>query len=121
MPRQKITVPEEIELLSEEYFDECTENGEPLTFAGLAHALGFARTESLRDYCTKDTLKEFHDAMNRACLRVEAYMEKRLYDKNCNIAGPIFALKARAGLRDKDDGGKGQEVHVHLEGLAAKF
>lgn len=120
MPQAILNCPEEIDILSEEYFAECIENKRPLTYAGLAQALGFARSESLKDYMTDDSKAEFHEAMSRACLEVEKFMEEMLYSKNCNIAGPIFALKARIGLRDKDKDDKGTVV-VKVEGVAAKF
>ena len=120
MSVKKIQSALEFELLSDEYFDKCNEDGKPYTFAGLAYHLGFTQASSLLKYRNNEGYEEYHDVANRSALRIEAFIESQLYNKGVNIAGPIFALKARAGLTDKKEG-EGDTVHIKIEGVAAKI
>lgn len=61
----------------------------PPTVTGLALALGFHSRQSLLDYQGK---KEFLDTITRAKMRIEAYAEERLYDRD-GQRGAEFSLK----------------------------
>lgn len=108
--------PAEILLNAEIYFAKQIEAKRPFTLPGLARALGFARRDTLRDYRTDESKKQFHDAMGAVCLRVEEWTAEMLYDKSANVSGPIFALKNQ-GWQDERD--KRNNVTVKIEGVAA--
>lgn len=108
--------PEEIALYAEVYFAAQIAAQKPFTLPGLARALGFARRDTLRDYRTDDSKKQFHDAMSAVCMRVEEWTAEMLYDKRVNVSGPIFALKNQGWQDEKD---KRNNVTVKIEGVAA--
>lgn len=115
-----LSSPEEIELRAEMYFADCLNRGAAFTMSGLAYALGFTNTSSMVRYRKAEGYEEFHDAMNRVCLRIEQFTEEQLYNKGVNVAGPIFALKARQGLTDKQEG-EGNTVVVKIDPGSAKL
>jgi len=115
MPVKKLTCPEEVEYISEEYFQMCDDQKRPYTMPGLAVALGFAGSSSLGKYRKAEGYEEYHDAMNHACLRVEAFTAEQLYNKGVNVAGPVFALK-NMGYSDRP---VGQEADVIVKVIAA--
>ena len=101
---------EEIEGLIDKYFEDCEgrllndAEGRPVlnkyglpvfvdvhppTVTGLAYALGFTSRLGLLRYQGKP---EFSNAITRAKLRIEAYNEERLYDKD-GVNGAKFNLK----------------------------
>jgi len=113
-----LSCAEEIDLLAEEYFNDCESSSppRPLTIPGLAYALGFSAAGSLGKYRKAEGYEEFHDAMNRACLRVEQFNAECLFGKGSNVAGPIFALK-NMGWKDKEEQ-RPQDIHIHVIGEA---
>jgi hypothetical protein len=88
--------PEELQGLFDKYFQECKDNGEPLTITGLALAAGTSR-ETLSNY---EKREEFFDIIKNAHTKVEHGYEKRLADTACT--GAIFALK-NMGWKDKHE------------------
>jgi hypothetical protein len=95
-PRYKTV--EEMQTAIDRYFNETqspvvTKAGVewipgPFTTTGLALALGFTSRQALINYEDKE---EFVDAVTRAKLRVEAYNEGRLYDRD-GVQGAKFSL-----------------------------
>lgn len=77
----------------------------PLTMAGLSRALGFTSRQTLLDYKAKP---EFTDTITRAKLRVEEYVESRLFDKD-GAVGAKFSLENNFGWAAK------QETKVEAE------
>ncbi len=112
-----IKSPLEFECLAEAYFAACVDHKEAITIPGLAYALGFATTNTLRKYRDDETHKEFNEVARRAALRVEAYTASKLYDRNVNVAGPVFALKNQ-GWTDKAPG-ESAHVTIKIDGVTA--
>lgn len=73
-------------------------NRKPPTVSGLAYYLGFASTQSLFDY-SKD--ERFSVIITRAKLRIEAYLEERLMDRD-GQRGAEFNLRCNFNWNDKD-------------------
>lgn len=113
------TCKEELELLANEYFAKAAEEKRALTMPGLALALGFSSTGTLTDYRKGEGYDEFHEVANVAALKVEQFTAEQCYNKGVNVAGPVFMLK-NMGYTDKP-GGPDNNVHIKIEGLAAKL
>jgi hypothetical protein len=96
--RKKMLTPEQFKAKSEEYFDICIEREEAPTIAGLAFHLGFSSRQSLHDYA-KDP--EYKNELERARLFIEAWVSKRVLDRDTFTAGQIFYLKSVFGYEDK--------------------
>ena len=139
----KFKSAEELERKIDEYFKDCDgtpillPDGAPLkdkagevilakrhppTVTGLALALGFKSRQSLLDYGGKE---RFADTIARAKLRIEAYAEERLYDRD-GQRGAEFNLKYNfrwAEDRQQPGAGKEQGVvllpEVHMPGAQA--
>lgn len=79
------------------YYHYCKEEGEPVTWTGLALFLGFSSRQSIDEYLKYDG---FSDSVKRAKLLVEWAYEKRVL--GANAAGPIFVLK-NMGWSDKQE------------------
>jgi len=118
MSKKQLTCPEEITVMSEMYFAECYEADprRPITMPGLAYALGFTNVGGISKYRKAEGYEEYHDAMNRAALKVEAFTAEQLYNKGVNVAGPVFALK-NMGWKDKEEV-KPSDIHIHVIGEA---
>ena len=65
----------------------------PLTISGLQMALGFKSRQSLLDYRGR---KQYADIIQRARLRIEAYTEERLFDRD-GYAGAAWLLSVAFG------------------------
>lgn len=63
-------------------------NVHPATVTGLAYALGFKSRQALLNYQGRPA---FHDAITRAKMRIEAYTEERLFDRD-GVNGAKFSL-----------------------------
>ena len=135
-PKFKST--EELQEKIEQYFRDCDgkpyimDDGSPLmdkygevilvgrhppTVTGLALALGFKSRQSLLDYGGKD---RFSDTVTCAKLRIEAYAEERLYDKD-GQRGAEFNLKynfrwAQEEKRDDEEKGCGVVMMPEVSG-----
>lgn len=90
--------PEQFKEKSKEYFDECTTREDAPTIAGLAFHLGFSSRQSMHDYAKDPEYKEEYE---RARLFIEAWVSKKLMDKESFTAGQIFYLKSVFGYEDK--------------------
>lgn len=104
--------PDEFDAKVDEYFQRCKEEGEPITWTGLALFLGFSSRQSIDEYAKYDG---FSDSVKRAKLLVEYAYEIRVMGNNAT--GPIFVLK-NMGWSDKQehaltgaDGGPVQVKH----------
>lgn len=84
------------------YFDKYGNpviiNSHPPTITGLALALGFTSRQALLNYQAKP---EFVDTVTRAKLRVEAYCEERLFDKD-GQRGAQFSLAMNFKWRQEE-------------------
>ena len=91
---------EEMQEAIDAYFADCENPDKPkhITITGLALALGFATRKSLLEYEAKD---EFVNTIKRAKLRVENYIENRLFE--ANATGSIFNLKNNFDWKDKTE------------------
>lgn len=123
----KYNSPEEMQVLIDEYFRDCKVNRvldagdcqDPIlledsdvstddrhpTVSGLAYALDMS-TEGIRNYGNKD---EFSATVKTAKLRIELYLEQKLYGNN--VTGSIFNLKNNFGWKDKSE----QEINAKVE------
>lgn len=111
--------PEEMQPVIDAYFAECDVGGKPYTMAGLTRALGFSHRQSIADYEAKP---DFTDTIKKARLRVEEFLECRLYGQS--VAGVIFNLKNNFGWKDRQeisgpDGGPIEHKDVSARELVA--
>lgn len=110
----KYKTPAELQAACDAYFDSCRgqyrrdDNGayvldrsgrpildgaKPLTLSGLQIALGFKSRQSLLDYRGR---RAFSEVIERARLRIEAYAEERLFDRD-GYAGAAWLLSTAFG------------------------
>lgn len=90
---------EEMQEKIDKYFEECRKDRRPITFTGLAYAIGLSR-QGLLNY-SKD--ERFFDTIKKAREYVEMTMEERLVGTSGIATGIIFNLKNNYGWRDKKD------------------
>ena len=98
--------PEEFDQKVDEYVASCAANEEPVTFTGMALALGFNSRQSFYDYRGYDDGR-FSASVKRAQCLVEHEYEKALRTDR-SAGGPIFALK-NYGWSDR------QEIHHDID------
>ena len=98
--------PQHLGKLIAQYFRECEEKDKPMTYAGLALALGMDR-QTLYNYEERD---EFFDTIKKARDTVKAYVEEQMFIRGS--AGVIFYAK-NYGYTDK------QEVDVNVPDFGA--
>lgn len=131
--KPKYTSAEEVQTLIDKYFEDCKgevlmnkDTGEPVfdkfgqpvivnamppTVTGLALALGFTNRLDLLRYQGKP---EFRDVITKAKLRVEAYAEARLFDRD-GANGARFSLDCNFKWgRDKEEGESGGTPTVKI-------
>lgn len=94
---RKYQSPEDFDAVVDEYVQAREESGKPITWTGLALALGFANRSSIDEYAEYEG---FSYSVKRAKAIVEEAYEQRL--AGSNPTGSIFALK-NMGWRDKQD------------------
>lgn len=87
----------------DQYFDECTANAKPPTVAGLTYSLGFCDRNALQEYRKYDG---FSRTVKKALLRIEAFKNEMLYNREYATAGVIFDLKNNHGWADKVEHGE---------------
>lgn len=85
---RKIDTPGEFDALVDAHVADCAERDEPLTWTGMALALGFTSRQAIDRYANYEG---FSDSVKRAKLLVENAYERRLHSRN--PTGAIFALK----------------------------
>jgi len=86
---RKIQSPEEFDRLVDAHVLYCLEHGDPVTWTGMALALGLTSRGALDHY--GKTYPEFSDPVKRARFIVENSYENRLHGQS--PTGAIFALK----------------------------
>lgn len=83
----------------ERYFADCDSRQASYTIAGLALWLGFARRESISDYCGRTD--ELGEVMWRARLRIEQQRSEQLVENDgAAPVGKIFDLKCNFGWQE---------------------
>jgi len=95
----KFKTKEEMQEKIDKYFEECKIDKRPITFSGLAYAIGLSR-QGLLNY-SKD--ERFFDTIKRAKEYVETTMEERLVGTSGIATGIIFNLKNNYGWKDKQE------------------
>ena len=82
-----------------EYFDECKETNEVITYSGLAHSLGTTR-KTLWEYTQRGD--EMSEPIEDALARIERYYETILVGRTGGqVAGLIFCMKNNFNWADK--------------------
>lgn len=120
MAKLRYESPKKMEDKINEYFDSLKgehlldQNGEPVIFkgrlvyqkepvpptvCGLALFLGLKSRQSLLNYQKRS--EKFDDVVSRAKLRIEAYAESRLYDRD-GSRGAQFTLENNFGWKKED-------------------
>ena len=94
---RKYKSPEEFDAAVDAFVSECKETDEPITWTGVALALGFTSRGAIDEYLHYDG---FSHSVKRAKLFVENYYERRL-SSNAPTGG-IFGLK-NMGWSDKQE------------------
>lgn len=89
--------PEAFDAAVEKYRKQCERKEAPMTWTGLALALGFSSRKSIDEYEKYDG---FSHSVRRAKMLVESSYEQRLFGPNAT--GPIFALK-NMGWSDRQE------------------
>lgn len=109
----------ELDAAIEAYFSECETKKRPPTTAGLAYALGFEDRRSLLNY---EGRKQFYPPIKRAKLRIEAYTEGRLYDRD-GVNGAKFSLTNNfKGWKNNPDSAEGeQDALSRLDSMLEEF
>lgn len=108
---RKIKSPEELDRKVDEYIEECRREEEPITWTGMALALGFHGHDELNNY--KD-YEGFSGPIKRAKILVEREYEKRLHGNN--PTGAISALK-NMGWSDRTDVDVGPRTTLLIKDL----
>jgi len=90
---------EQLESMIEEYFTYCDLEKKPYSVTGLAIWLDTSR-ETLINY---EERPEFFDAVKRAKLRCENYVEEGALTNKINATSAIFNLKNNYGWVDKKE------------------
>lgn len=91
--------PEQFERLIDDYFETAIKNRKPFTITGLCLHLDTTR-ELLREYSEKPI---YGDAIKRAKLRVENYLEEGALTGKLREISTIFNLKNNFGWKDTQD------------------
>lgn len=94
---RKYETPEAFDAAVDAYCAERKAAAEPVTWTGMALALGFTSRDAIDTYAKYEG---FSYSVKRAKLLVEASYESRLFGNSA--AGPIFALK-NMGWSDKQE------------------
>lgn len=97
--KAKYTSVDDFQAQIDAYFKACDDKEQLYTITGLALFLGFAGTDSLRDYGEKPA---YASAVKKAKNKIVQQIEERLIGGKPPI-GLIFWLKNNAGWADKQD------------------
>lgn len=104
--------PDEMQILIEEYIEEQSKKGKPLTITGLAIKLGMDR-RNLLEYNKKD---EFYPIINKYRQVLLSSVEENLTDKASFTPGQIFYLKNNF-KEDYQDKIEVENKHTHSVSL----
>ncbi|MEN8721170.1 MAG: terminase small subunit [Oceanococcaceae bacterium] len=85
---RKIKSAKEFDRLVDDYVTKCKEDGEPITWTGMALGIGLLSRNSIDEYAT---YPGFSHSVKRAKTFVENAYERNLH--GASPAGSIFALK----------------------------
>lgn len=109
---RKYENPEEMQIIIDQYFNDCIEEEEVPTVTGLGYYLDMSRQDILRyedaietgelKNCSEDVKRGFRDTIKRAKRRIEAGYEQTLFKQGKTI-GAIFTLKNNCGWVDKQE------------------
>lgn len=105
---RKYSSPEQFDAVVDQYITTTKEAEEPITWTGLALALGFSSRQGIDGYLE---FPEFVDSVKRAKQLVESAYERRLSANN--PTGAIFALK-NMGWSDRQEVQHSGEVTARL-------
>lgn len=94
---RKIATPELFDEMVDRYVAECVADEQPITWTGMALALGFTSREAIDEYAN---YSGFSDSVKRAKLLVARAYENRLHGNS--PTGAIFALK-NMGWSDRQE------------------
>jgi len=94
---KKKYTPDAFKKKANEYFKKADKEDKPLTVTGLCLHLMVTR-QTLLNYAEID---EYKEVVGLAKLRIEAYLEEKLFGKN--VTGVIFNLKNNFGWKDKNE------------------
>lgn len=92
----KFKTPEELEKAITDYFNMCEKKNKPMTYAGLALAIGIDR-QTLYNYEKRD---EYFDTIKKARDIVGAYVEEQMFIRG--TSGVIFYAK-NYGYTDRQE------------------
>lgn len=101
---------QELQERIDSYFSECEEKEKVVSVTGLALYLDTSR-ETLLDYQEKP---EFSDAIKKAKLRCENWVEEGALSNKVNATSAIFNLKNNFGWKDKQEMEHSGGVTVNL-------
>lgn len=109
---RKYETPEDMQIIIDEYFNDCIEEEEVPTVTGLGYYLGMSRQDILNyenclengrlKNCSEDAKRGFVDTIKDAKRRIEAGYEQTLFKQGKTI-GAIFTLKNNCGWVDKQE------------------
>lgn len=110
---RKYQTPEEMQVIIEEYFNECREDGIYPTVSMLAYRLDMGR-QALVNYekcidldwlknCDKELKLRFMDTIRKAKQYIEGCYEEKLVNGKTTPIGTIFTLKNNYGWVDKQE------------------
>lgn len=107
---RKYETPEEMQVIIEDYFEECYKEKEVPTVTGLGFVLNMTRKEMLEyenaiekgtlKNCSYDMKVKFRNTLKRAKQYIESCQQQCLYSKD-KVTGAIFSLKNNWGWVDR--------------------
>jgi hypothetical protein len=104
------------QVLIEEYFGQCVKLAQAPNLPGLAYHLKFS---SVAEFDKAAEKPDYQYDLNRARLRIEAYINNQVLTK-ANPAGGTFLAKSQYKYDDKGTG-QGTHVTINLEGVATRL
>ncbi len=94
------TSPEQLQMLIDNYIEDCKKRRVLLTISGLANALDVDR-QTILNYSEKD---EYFGTINKYRTIIQQQLEEELYSRTRkNVTGILFGLKNNYGWKDAYD------------------
>jgi len=87
-----------MQVLIDQYFEECDREGLSYTVPGLCAAIGLNSRQALHEYQKK---RLFFDTIKRAKLKIEGQRARQLVSEKGNVQGLIFDLKNNFGWKEE--------------------